>query len=80
MNEVILPGLEFASSPTIHLNTARNYLKELGYIYAKVMKRMYIDEHEKEDVMAYWKIFLKWMSKLEYRMPIFSGDNLEEEI
>ena len=32
MNEVILLGLEFALSLTIHLNTARNYLKELGYI------------------------------------------------
>ncbi|CAG8703602.1 3457_t:CDS:2, partial [Funneliformis caledonium] len=30
INEIILPGLGFASSPTIHLNTARNYLKELG--------------------------------------------------
>ncbi|CAG8610504.1 4496_t:CDS:2, partial [Funneliformis caledonium] len=36
MNEVILPGLGFVPSPTIHINTARNYLKELGYIYAKL--------------------------------------------
>ncbi|CAG8513371.1 1730_t:CDS:2, partial [Diversispora eburnea] len=35
INEVILPGLEFASSPTIHINTARNYLKKLGYYYEK---------------------------------------------
>ncbi|CAG8640086.1 9103_t:CDS:2, partial [Diversispora eburnea] len=35
INEVILPGLEFVPSPTIHINTARNYLKELGYSYEK---------------------------------------------
>ncbi|CAG8683989.1 17238_t:CDS:2 [Funneliformis caledonium] len=35
MNEIILPGLGFASSPTIHLNTTRNYLIELRYTYTK---------------------------------------------
>ncbi|CAG8813378.1 16368_t:CDS:1, partial [Racocetra persica] len=35
MNEVILPGLRFAPPPTISLNTAKNYLKELGYIYER---------------------------------------------
>ena len=53
MNEIILPGLGFASSPTIHLNTARNYLKELGYTYAKVKKGMYMVGHKREDVVAY---------------------------
>src|SRR6266542_877140 len=80
MNEIILPGLGFAPSPTIHLNTVKNYLKELGYIYAKVKKRMYMDGYERENVVAYQKIFLERMSKLEDRMPIFSGDNLEEII
>jgi len=41
MNKIILLGLGFAPSLTIHLNTARNYLKELEYTYAKV-KRKYI--------------------------------------
>ncbi|CAI2190180.1 4217_t:CDS:2 [Funneliformis geosporum] len=35
--------LGFASSPIIHLNIARNYLKELEYTYVKVKKGMYID-------------------------------------
>jgi hypothetical protein len=80
MNEVILPGLGFASSPTIHFNTARNYLKGLGYTYAKVKKGIYIDGHEREDVVAYRKTFLEQMSEFEHRMPTFSGDNLEEVI
>ena len=53
INEIILPGLRFAPSLTIHLNTAKNYLKELGYTYAKVKKGMYMDGHKREDVVAY---------------------------
>ncbi len=78
MNENILPGLRFAPSLIIHINTARNYLKELSYTYAKVKKGMYIDRHEREDVVTYQKIFLERISELELRMLIFSGDNLEE--
>ena len=80
MNEIILPGLRFAPSPIIYLNTARNYLKELGYIYAKMKKVIYIDGYEREDVVACHKIFLEQMDKLKNRMPIFSGDDLEEVI
>ncbi len=59
MNKIILPGLGFVSPPTIHINTAKNYLKELGYKYAEVKKDIYIDGHEREDVVAYRKIFLE---------------------
>ncbi len=59
MNENILLGFRFASSLTIYINITKNYLKELGYIYAKVKKGMYIDGYKKEDVVAYQKIFLK---------------------
>ncbi|CAG8466374.1 16873_t:CDS:2 [Dentiscutata erythropus] len=77
INEVLLPGLGFAPPPTISLNTAKNYLKELGYVYERVKKGVYIDGHEREDVVAYREIFLQRISELEYRMSIFSGDNME---
>ena len=80
MNEIILPEFRFALSPIIYFNTARNYLKELGYIYAKVKKGMYMDGHEREDMMAYQKIFLERMNELKCRMPTFSRDNLKEVI
>ncbi|CAG8769406.1 27475_t:CDS:2, partial [Racocetra persica] len=50
--------LGFASPPTISLNTAKNYLKELEYVYKRVKKGIYIDGHKREDVVAYWEIFL----------------------
>ncbi len=78
MNEVILPEIRFALLPTIYLNTIRSYLNELGYVYIKVKKRIYMNRHEREDVVVYWKIFLEQMNQLEDRIPIFSGDNLEK--
>ena len=53
MNEVILSRLGFALSLTIYANTAKNYLKELEYVYTKVKKKMYIDRLKKKDVVAY---------------------------
>ncbi|CAG8546367.1 8018_t:CDS:2, partial [Scutellospora calospora] len=67
----------FAPLLTISLNTAKNYLKELGYVYERVKKGIYIDGHKREEVVAYRKIFLERMSKLEPRMSVFSGDNME---
>jgi len=37
----------------------RNYLKKLGYIYAKIKKGIYINGHEREDMVFYRKIFLE---------------------
>jgi len=53
-------------------------LKELRYIYAKVKKGMYMNKHEREDVVAYRKIFLERMNELKCKIPTFSGDNLKE--
>jgi len=39
---------------------------------------MYIDRLEREDVVAYQKVFLEWMNELEDRMPIFSKNNLKK--
>ena len=47
-------------------------------MYTKVKKRMYIDRLEREDVVAYQKVFLEWMNEFEDRMPIFSKNNLEK--
>ncbi|CAG8837894.1 10562_t:CDS:2, partial [Racocetra persica] len=54
MNKILLPGLKFALPLTISLNTAKNYLKELEYVYERRI------------------------NELEYRMSIFSGDNMEK--
>ncbi|CAG8729391.1 405_t:CDS:2 [Dentiscutata erythropus] len=71
--------LRFVPSPTISLNTAKNYLKELGYVYERVKKDIYVYGHEREDVVAYRKIFLDRMNEFEQRMPMFSRDNMEKE-
>ena len=78
INDIILLGLGFSPFLTIQINTARNYLKELGYTYAKVKKGIYMNGYEREDVIVYRKIFLERISEFEHRMPIFSRNNLKE--
>ena len=41
---------------------------------------MYVNKYERKDMIAYWKVFLKWMNELENRIPIFSGNNLKKII
>ena len=78
MNEIILLKLRFALSLIIYINTVKNYLKELEYVYIKVKKGIYVNRHEREDVIVYQKVFLEWMNELKNRMPIFLEDNLKK--
>ncbi|CAG8554210.1 15680_t:CDS:2 [Dentiscutata heterogama] len=43
-------NLGFDPPPTIHVNTAYNYLKALGYEFSQTKKRIYVDGHERDDV------------------------------
>ena len=73
-------GLGFDPPPTIHVNTARNYLKAFGYKYSHIKKGMYVDGHERKDVVAYRMVFLQTILELEKLMPMFEGENMEIEI
>ena len=72
-------GLGFDPPPTIHVNTARNYLRSFGYDFSRVKKGVYVDGHERKDVVEYRMEFLRKMSELEKLMPVFDGDNMEIE-
>ena len=72
-------GLGFDPPPTIHVNTARNYLKAFGYEFSRIKKGMYVDSHERKDVVTYRMVFLRKMLELEKLMPVFDGENMEIE-
>ncbi|CAG8642887.1 17739_t:CDS:2, partial [Racocetra persica] len=72
--------LGFDPPPTIHVNTAYNYLKVLGYEFSRTKKGIYIDGHERDDIVAYRVVFLDRMLELEKLMPVFDGENMEIEI
>ena len=52
-------------SITICLRTAQKWLRKLSYKYKNVCKNMFIDEHERSDVVEDHKNFLKRMEELK---------------
>lgn len=74
-------------SQKIRVRTARRWLKKLGLSFDTVSKNVYIDGHEREDVVKYrQEEFLPLWASLERRMVVFSEDGtwtrpsgLEEE-
>ena len=54
MNEIILLALELTKKKAlISEHTAINWLKKLGYKCKDVKKGIYIDGHERHDVVEY---------------------------
>lgn len=58
--------------------TATRWLHVIGYSLDDATKKgMYLDGHERTDVVEYRKRFLKEMEVHEKRMPQYEGDNME---
>jgi hypothetical protein len=55
LNSSILPSLNVALKRPLGVRTGRCWLRKLGYCYIKLKKGMYMDGHECEDVVVYWK-------------------------
>lgn len=71
VNDHILPSLGLDNGgQKILEDTACRWLAKLGYELKEVKKGIYVDGHEREDVVAYWKEFLikfgenEWYSAL----------------
>lgn len=60
---------------SISVWTARHWLKCLDWRYGRRKNGMYIDGHEREDVVAYRAAFVKrWMERYEPRMVVYEND------
>jgi len=59
---------------TISEHTARRWLHAMSWRFSKDPKGMYIDGHERADVVAYRSEFLGRWSGYERRMRLFHGD------
>ena len=66
VNEVILPllGLD-AGGEKISEVTARRWLAKLGYELKEAKKGIYVDGHEREDVVTYQQEFLRKFAENE---------------
>jgi hypothetical protein len=66
-------------SNTIRARTARRWLERLGFKYGQVRKGVYIDGHEREDVVSYRNdIFIPKWKEIERRLVIFKEDGTWE--
>ena len=71
VNEVIMPllGLDL-DGQNISEVTTRRWLAKLGYELKEVKKGIYVDGHEREDVVTYRKSFLRQFGDNERYLSI----------
>jgi hypothetical protein len=78
LNDVIFPDLNIVLKKPISERTARRWLIKLGWRRTVVRKGVYMDGHEREDVIKYrQEVFLPAMATFEARMAKFEGEELK---
>ena len=80
LNKIILPSLSIYPNKPLCERTARRWLVKLGWQRTKIKKGVYVDGHEREDVVSYRQnVFLPKMAEYEQRMAKYErvGDNLQ---
>jgi hypothetical protein len=61
-------------SQQIHIRTARNWLKQMGFVYINVIKGVFIDGHEWSDVVTYPAVFINKWNEFAKRFVICNED------
>jgi len=77
VNFISTPAMQSAmgtKATTICKKTAQRWLKQMGWRYGKMSNGMYLDGHEREDVVEYRTWFLAEYKKLEGRMRRYDRD------
>lgn len=78
LNESILPSLGMSPSKPLCERTARRWLVKLGWTRTVLRKGVYMDGHERADVVEYReKVFLPKMKEFERRMAKYEGPELK---
>ncbi|KAJ3978884.1 hypothetical protein F5890DRAFT_1559520 [Lentinula detonsa] len=74
LNETILPSLGVQRASPLCVRTARRWLVVLGWRLTVLRKGVYMDGHQRVDVVKYWEeVFLPAMAKYECRMARYEG-------
>jgi hypothetical protein len=77
LNATILPDLGITTTKPLCVRTARRWLIKLGWRHTAIKKGVYMDGHERSDVVAYRNdVFLPAMAKFETRMAQYDGPQL----
>jgi hypothetical protein len=77
INNVIFPELNIKPKKPLTVRTARRWLIKLGWRHTLVKKGVYMDGHERADVVQYRNNeFLPLMAKFEARMVRYEGQEM----
>lgn len=77
LNETILPALNIVLKAPLCERTARRWLIKLGWRRTLLKKGVYMDGHERPDVVEYrQEVFLPAIMKFEARMTRYEGPDL----
>jgi hypothetical protein len=75
----IMTRLRRKNTKPISIQTARRWLKLMGYRWRAEPKGQYVDGHEREDVVRYWQnVFLPTLAELEPHMRKYDDSGEEE--
>jgi len=74
INEEVLPDLDDGLSMKFLECTIIQWMKIFEHSYREATKRVYMDEHERDDVVIYRGQFLAKMVEHEKQMPTFIND------
>jgi len=79
LNVEILPSLSIELKRPLCERTARRWLLKLGWRLTMLKKGVYMDGHEREDVVKYRnEVFLPAMARFEERMTHFEGPTMTQ--
>ncbi|CDO77934.1 hypothetical protein BN946_scf184610.g1 [Trametes cinnabarina] len=77
LNTTILPSLGIELRTPLSVRTARRWLIKLGWRHVTLRKGVYMDGHERKDVVQYRNnVFLPRMAEFEARMDHYDGPDL----
>ncbi|KAJ7573601.1 hypothetical protein C8J56DRAFT_903250 [Mycena floridula] len=77
VNGSIFPELAIKPKSPLSLRTARHWLIKLGWTHTLIKKGVYMDGHERADVVLYHNdVFLPMMAEFEKRMVHYEGPEL----
>jgi hypothetical protein len=74
INEEVLPDLDDGLSMKLFERNVIRWMKIFGHSYREATKGVYMDGHERNNVVAYRGQFLAKMVEHEKRMPMFTND------
>jgi len=77
LNDIILPSLGVSTQKPLCERMAWHWLMKLGWTWTILRKGVYMDGHERPDVVAYHQnVFLLKMKEFEHQMARYEGPEL----